>query len=68
MRQRFDAYGNVIPIFAQRLIHGQPITVYGDGEPFYLWIDLKEGGPELRRALFALPGSTPGARPRESTC
>ena len=32
VRQRFDAYGNVIPIFAQRLIHGQPITVYGDGE------------------------------------
>ena len=32
IRQRFDAYGNVIPIFAQRLIHGQPITVYGDGE------------------------------------
>ena len=27
-----DAYGNVIPIFAQRLHTGQPLTVYGDGE------------------------------------
>jgi UDP-glucose 4-epimerase len=32
VRQRFDAYGNVIPIFAQRLIFNQPITVFGDGE------------------------------------
>jgi UDP-glucose 4-epimerase len=32
IRQRFDAYGNVIPIFARRLIDGQPITVFGDGE------------------------------------
>ena len=32
VRQRFDAYGNVIPIFAHRLIHGEPITIFGDGE------------------------------------
>jgi len=32
VHQRFDAYGNVIPIFAQRLIFGQPITIFGDGE------------------------------------
>jgi UDP-glucose 4-epimerase len=32
VRQRFDAYGNVIPIFAHRLVHGEPITVFGDGE------------------------------------
>jgi UDP-glucose 4-epimerase len=32
VRQRFDAYGNVIPIFAQRLIFNQPITIFGDGE------------------------------------
>lgn len=32
VRQRFDAYGNVIPIFAQRLIFDQPITIFGDGE------------------------------------
>ena len=31
VNQRYDAYGNVIPIFAQRLHTGQPLTVYGDG-------------------------------------
>ncbi|MBA2258320.1 MAG: NAD-dependent epimerase/dehydratase family protein [Acidobacteria bacterium] len=30
--QRYDAYGNVIPIFAHLLLHGRPLTVFGDGE------------------------------------
>jgi UDP-glucose 4-epimerase len=30
--QRFDAYGNVIPIFVFRLLKGEPITIFGDGE------------------------------------
>lgn len=30
--QRFDAYGNVIPIFAERMLRGQEVTVFGDGE------------------------------------
>lgn len=29
-------------------------SVYGDGRPFYLWIDLKQGTRELRRALHTL--------------
>jgi nucleoside-diphosphate-sugar epimerase len=32
VRQRFDAYGNVIPIFAERLRRGEAITIFGDGE------------------------------------
>ena len=32
VHQRYDAYGNVIPIFAHRVLHGEPITIYGDGE------------------------------------
>jgi UDP-glucose 4-epimerase len=31
-RQRFDAYGNVIPIFVFQMLRGQPVTIYGDGE------------------------------------
>jgi UDP-glucose 4-epimerase len=31
-RQRFDAYGNVIPIFVFRMLRGQPICIFGDGE------------------------------------
>jgi UDP-glucose 4-epimerase len=30
--QRYDAYGNVIPIFANRLLHDEPLVIYGDGE------------------------------------
>lgn len=31
-RQRFDAYGNVIPIFGEQALAGDELTVYGDGE------------------------------------
>ena len=27
VNQRYDAYGNVIPIFAHRVLHGEPITI-----------------------------------------
>lgn len=30
-RQRFDAYGNVIPIFVFNALDGKPIVVFGDG-------------------------------------
>jgi UDP-glucose 4-epimerase len=30
--QRFDAYGNVIPIFVFRMLEGEAITIFGDGE------------------------------------
>jgi len=29
--QRYDAYGNVIPIFANRILTGEPILIHGDG-------------------------------------
>ena len=31
INQRYDLYGNVIPIFAQRIHDGSPISIYGDG-------------------------------------
>jgi UDP-glucose 4-epimerase len=30
--QRFDAYGNVIPIFVFRMLNSEPIIIFGDGE------------------------------------
>jgi UDP-glucose 4-epimerase len=30
--QRYDAYGNVIPIFVFRMLKGEPLVVFGDGE------------------------------------
>lgn len=38
--QRFDAYGNVIPIFAARIARGEGITVFGDGEQTRDFIDV----------------------------
>jgi nucleoside-diphosphate-sugar epimerase len=32
INQRYDAYGNVIPIFAQKLVRSERLTVFGDGE------------------------------------
>ena len=32
VNQRYDAYGNVIPIFAQLALRGQTLTIHGDGE------------------------------------
>ena len=31
VNQRYDLYGNVIPIFAHRLFAGEPLMIYGDG-------------------------------------
>lgn len=30
--QRYDAYGNVIPIFVRHALRGEPLTIFGDGE------------------------------------
>jgi nucleoside-diphosphate-sugar epimerase len=32
VRQRYDAYGNVIPIFAERMLRGAEVVIFGDGE------------------------------------
>jgi nucleoside-diphosphate-sugar epimerase len=32
VNQRYDLYGNVIPIFAERIFSGKRITIFGDGE------------------------------------
>ncbi len=32
VRQRYDAYGNVIPIFAEKILRHQTVTIFGDGE------------------------------------
>lgn len=42
INQRYDAYGNVIPIFANRLYSGQPLTIYGDGEQTRDFVNVKD--------------------------
>lgn len=40
--QRFDAYGNVLPIFATRIACGEPLTIHGDGEQTRDFVDVKD--------------------------
>jgi len=42
INQRYDAYGNVIPIFAHRLFKGLPITIFGDGEQTRDFVNVKD--------------------------
>jgi UDP-glucose 4-epimerase len=42
VNQSYDAYGNVIPIFADRLATGVPITVFGDGEQTRDFVNVRD--------------------------
>lgn len=42
VNQRYDAYGNVIPIFANRLLTSKQLTIYGDGEQTRDFVNVKD--------------------------
>lgn len=42
VNQRYDAYGNVIPIFAHRMFHNEPLIVYGDGEQTRDFVNVRD--------------------------
>jgi UDP-glucose 4-epimerase len=42
INQRFDAYGNVIPIFAFKMLRGEPITIFGDGEQTRDFVNVRD--------------------------
>jgi UDP-glucose 4-epimerase len=53
--QRFDAYGNVIPIFVFQMLRGETLTVHGDGEQTRDFVNV---GDVVRANLRA--AGTPG--------
>jgi UDP-glucose 4-epimerase len=42
VNQRYDAYGNVIPIFAHRIFHDEPVTIFGDGEQTRDFVNVRD--------------------------
>jgi len=40
--QRYDAYGNAIPIFAQRVLRHEALTIYGDGEQTRDFVNVRD--------------------------
>ena len=42
VNQRYDLYGNVIPIFAKRIYSGEPMIIYGDGEQTRDFVNVKD--------------------------
>lgn len=40
--QRFDAYGNAIPIFAFQMLRGEQLTIFGDGEQTRDFINVRD--------------------------
>lgn len=53
VNQRYDAYGNVIPIFARRLLNGEPITIFGDGEQTRDFVNVNDVVQANYRAALA---------------
>lgn len=42
VNQRFNPYGNVIPIFVERALKGEPLHIYGDGEQTRDFVDVRD--------------------------
>jgi UDP-glucose 4-epimerase len=53
INQRYDAYGNVIPIFIHRILNGEPIVIFGDGEQTRDFVNVKDVAQANYKAAMA---------------
>ena len=53
VNQRYDAYGNVIPIFVHELLSGQTLTIFSDGEQTRDFVNVADVAEANLRAAAA---------------
>lgn len=52
INQQYDAYGNVIPIFAQLILNDKPITIFGDGKQTRDFVNVRDVVQANLKAAF----------------